>query len=120
MSSQIYPEVIRTRQLEIATRSRRGHDQCEANAAANPPVHGGRRRRRLGVIAALALALASSGGAIAIASGHGASTRVGFTADRAVQQIRLLEARGYVQKSCTVTGTAMFNPRTDRTVTVRS
>ena len=115
MSSQIYTEATRTRQLQIANPSRRAHHPCEVNAATTQPVHGDRRRRRLGATAAvLALALASSGGAIATASSHGSTT------PRFIQQIRLLEARGYVQKSCTVTGTAMFNPRTGRTVTVKS
>jgi len=115
MSSQIYTEATRTLEVQIATPSGDPHHPCEVNAATTQPVHRGPRRRRLGATAAvLALALASTGGAIATAS------TLGSTTPRFVQQIRLLETRGYVQKSCTLTGTAMFNPRTGRTVTVKS
>ena len=43
---------------------------------------------------------------------------VGATSRTFVARMRELEARGYVQIACTVTGALMFNPHTHRTVSV--
>jgi hypothetical protein len=44
--------------------------------------------------------------------------RAGATSRAFVARMRELEARGYVQIECLVTGALMFNPHTHRTVTV--
>ena len=68
---------------------------------------------------AIGLSLASCGGAIATASQNSASTAHLTGTTRYAQQIRTLEAHGYVQDVCTRKGTAMYNPSTHRIVTVK-
>lgn len=98
--------------------------QSSPQAAASPHAETADRRgksrlmtRAVGV--ALALSLASCGGAIATASQNSASTSLLTGATRYEQQIRSLEAHGYVQNVCTRKGTSMYNPSTHRIVTVK-
>jgi hypothetical protein len=101
MSPQSSPQKATSPQAQPARRSRKSRHMTRA----------------LGV--ALGLSLASCGGAIATASQNSASTSLLTGATRYQQQIRSLEAHGYVQDVCTRKGTAMYNPSTHRIITVK-
>ena len=118
MSSQLSAEVASTSQIEIAARAPHAPNQGDA-CAAGGRTRGRKTRIRRGAVAiALGLSLASCGGAIATASELGTRVQLRPSTSRFEQQIRSLEARGYVQESCTLKGTAMYNPRMHNTVTV--
>ena len=83
-------------------------------------------RTRHGATATVAsLVLASAGIACASAADHSQASvarvtrasalHVGATSHTFVAKMRGLEARGYVQIACTVTGALMYNPHTHRT-----
>jgi len=91
------------------------HNQCVKSRGAR------RRRRESSPISpddpteAQPGTLALAGTGVATAS---AGTSQHFTPGQLQHHIRSLEAKGYVQTSCTVGGARMFNPRTRRYVTV--
>jgi hypothetical protein len=84
------------------------------------------RARQAAAAAAASLVLASAGVACASADSQAPVARatppgalhVGATSRTFVARMRELEARGYVQIACTVTGALMFNPHTHRTENV--
>jgi hypothetical protein len=86
------------------------------------------RTSRGAAAAAAGLILASASVAYASAAGatqasvarptQQAALHAGATSRTFVARMRKLEARGYVQITCTTTGALMYNPHTHRTVNV--
>jgi hypothetical protein len=119
MSSHPYFEIARARQNEIATRTIHAHHRSDIDA-----INGPRRpvAHRIGqAVAALGVCLVATT-AVAI-SGADANSRPAkasrhTSAAQLAQKIAALEAKGYVQTSCTVGGTLMSDYRTGQSVLV--
>ncbi len=108
MSPHLNAEVIRARQLEIAASAVHAHHRHELSAMSDRPRRFHVTRLR-GAAVALGACLAVVGTGVATADA-GASAHK--SPGQLQYQIRSLEAKGYVQTSCEVGSTRMFNPRT--------
>jgi hypothetical protein len=120
MSPHTHYELARTRQLEIAASVRLPHRAARFHEpSGRTPSCGHARIRR--AIATVAAAFAAAAVAVSVAPASQTPAReVGHLSPaQYTREIRALEARGYVQSSCTVNGTQLRNPRTGRSVTVR-
>jgi hypothetical protein len=133
MSSHLHTEPIRIRQLEIAAGCAHAPHQHELRDAAEQPRQLRSTGRQRAAAVAIGLAAAFAGvacGAVTDIAQKGVPAHmtgspsilrapdVDLSPRALALRIRELEARGYVQGSCTVNGILMINPRTHGRTTV--
>ena len=122
MSSQLHAEMIRARQQEIAARAANAHHRYELDAAAGRSPRGGRS----GVRRLAAATAATAGLCLAVTTATGTTaTRESATGGQArteavhlQSRVEQLDAKGYVERSCTRDGIVMINRRTGHSSTV--
>jgi hypothetical protein len=133
MSSHLHTELISARQLDIAAgcvHTPHQHELRDAGKQPRQPRSAGRQRA---AAVAIGLAAAFAGvacGAVTDAAQKGVpahtvgspallrAPHVGVSPQAFAFRVRQLEARGYVQTSCTVNGLLMVNSHTHRSETV--
>jgi hypothetical protein len=121
MSPHLHYETARASRREISSRTINAHHSQDVRGITRP-----RRTVRQSLVravAALGVCLAAT--AAITDSGAHANPRAVMAAGRAsvrqpAREIAALEAKGYAQAACTLSGTLMTNYRTGRSVIVRS
>lgn len=117
MFPNLHAEIIRTRQQEIATRTRQARHIHDAVSGSPRPR---RNRTIVGRTVAIVGVCLTTGTAIVV-SDAGARTSGGASAAHFAREVRALEAKGYAPSSCRAGGALqMRNARTGQLVTVRS
>ena len=120
MSPHQHYEIARSRQQEIVSSAINSHraDAGRIQASRRPSV-----RHRVGQFAAVLGVCVAAGTAVtavdAQSNQHPSKQHAGHvSAQQLARRIRALEAKGYVQTSCTVGGTLMTNYTTGQSMTV--